>query len=63
MNFILYVSLLLGYIDPGSGSFIIQLIIAGLLGSALAIKAFWRQITGVFRRGKAPDDDFTGDLG
>lgn len=45
------VSFVLAYLDLGSGSFIIQVIIATLLGSAVAIKAFWRQISGVFRKG------------
>jgi hypothetical protein len=55
-------SLLLGYIDPGSGSFIVQLVIAALAGSALAIKVFWRQITGLLRRGRPPEDDTTDDI-
>jgi hypothetical protein len=36
------------YIDPGTGSFIFQLIIGGLIGSAFAIKLFWRNIKGFF---------------
>ncbi|MBN1309984.1 MAG: hypothetical protein JXB30_01105 [Anaerolineae bacterium] len=43
-------SAVLAYLDPGSGSFIVQILIASLLGSALMIKAFWRQITSIFRR-------------
>ncbi len=35
----------LAYLDPGSGSYLIQLLIAALLGGAFVIKAFWRQIT------------------
>jgi hypothetical protein len=38
------------YIDPGSGSFIFQVVVGGLLGAAFAIKTFWRRIVGVFRR-------------
>ncbi|MBN1429927.1 MAG: hypothetical protein JXB07_16275 [Anaerolineae bacterium] len=45
-----HLSVVLGYLDPGSGSFIIQILIASLLGSALMIKAFWHRIVGVFRR-------------
>lgn len=47
----------LGYLDPGSGSFIIQILVATLLGGALAVKAFWSQITGLFRRGGKPAGD------
>lgn len=32
------------YIDPGTGSYFLQLLIAGLLGAAFAIKAFWKNI-------------------
>ncbi len=31
------------YIDPGTGSFVIQLLIAGFLGALYALKVFWRQ--------------------
>ena len=34
------------YLDPGTGSLIVQALIAGLAGSLLAIKMFWRNITG-----------------
>lgn len=40
----------LAYLDPGSGSYLIQLLIATLLGGAFIIKAFWRQISGFFIR-------------
>ena len=32
------------YIDPGSGSYILQLIIAGLLGAGVAVKIYWKKI-------------------
>jgi hypothetical protein len=38
------------YIDAGSGSYIIQMLVGGLLGLGLAIKVFWHKITGLFRR-------------
>jgi hypothetical protein len=38
------------YLDPGSGSYIIQLVIAALLGGGFLIKAFWRQIAAFFKR-------------
>ncbi len=37
------------YIDPGSGSFIFQMIVAGALGAGLALKIFWRKIVDLFR--------------
>lgn len=51
MNALSHGSLVLAYLDLGSGSFIIQVVIATLLGSAVLIKTFWKQITGIFRRG------------
>jgi len=38
------------YIDPGSGSFIFQVVVGGLLGAAFAVKTFWRRILGFFSR-------------
>jgi hypothetical protein len=32
------------YIDPGTGSYFLQLLIASLLGAAFAIKVFWKNI-------------------
>jgi len=32
------------YIDPGTGSYILQLIIAGLVGALYAVKLFWARI-------------------
>lgn len=47
------------YLDPGSGSFLLQLLIAGLVGGAFIIKGFWGKITGFFRRNdeSKQDDD------
>ena len=33
-----------GYIDPGSGSFFIQMLLGVLLGGAFMIKTFWGRI-------------------
>jgi len=32
------------YIDPGTGSYILQLIIAGLVGALYAVKLYWARI-------------------
>jgi hypothetical protein len=43
------------YLDPGTGSMIIQLVIAGVLGAIFTLKTWWRQILGtikgIFSRG------------
>ncbi len=38
----------LPYLDPGSGSILIQLAIAALLGISIAIGASWSKIKGLF---------------
>jgi hypothetical protein len=38
------------YLDPGSGSFLIQLLIAALLGGLFLLKAYWGKITTFFKR-------------
>lgn len=40
------------YLDPGSGSFIIQMLLAGLLGIAVAIRIYWKKIVAFFNKGK-----------
>jgi hypothetical protein len=45
------------YLDPGSGSVLIQLLIAGLLGAAFIIKASWSRIKAFFNRSKPPEDE------
>ena len=49
MNYLLY-------IDPGSGSYFIQVIIAALLGAAFWIKMSWHRIKSFFNRNKKADD-------
>ena len=42
----LFVSPLYGYIDPGTGSYFIQILIAGGLAAAYTVKTYWRSISG-----------------
>ncbi len=50
------------YIDPGSGSYVLQIVIAGLVASAFAVKTFWLNIVAFFggifgkRNAKRRDD-------
>lgn len=37
------------YIDPGSGSYIIQIIIAGVLGGLFGLKLYWKKLTSFFK--------------
>lgn len=36
------------YLDPGAGSFILQAIVAGIAGAAVAVSAYWRRIKRFF---------------
>ena len=38
------------YLDPGSGSFLIQLIIASLLGAAFVLRTSWSRIKSFFKK-------------
>jgi len=40
------------YLDPGSGSFLIQLLVAGLAGIGIAIGASWTKIKRLFSKKK-----------
>jgi len=37
------------YLDPGTGSMVLQLLIAGALGAVFAVKRFWRKIIAALR--------------
>jgi hypothetical protein len=46
------------YLDPGSGSFLLQLLIAGLAGAGIAIGAQWTRIKKLFsKKGKNVQDE------
>ena len=38
------------YVDPGTGSYILQLIMAGLLAAAFALKSYWKNIAAFLSR-------------
>ncbi len=43
----------LGYLDPGTGSVILQALLGGLAGLAVALKLFGRRILDFFRIGRS----------
>ena len=50
------------YLDPGSGSYLLQLLIGGLLGGLFVLKVSWHRVTSFFsslfsRRGSGSDGD------
>ena len=40
--------MLLGYIDPGSGQVILQLVIAGVVGALVFFRNVWWKLLGIF---------------
>ena len=38
------------YLDPGSGSFILQILIATLVGSLFLIKVYWKKLKAFFKK-------------
>jgi hypothetical protein len=49
------------YLDPGSGSFIIQLLIAGLVGAGFLLRGYWSKLIGHFRGTTDEDIDDEDD--
>jgi hypothetical protein len=49
----------LAYLDAGSGSLIVQAIVAGAAGIAVAAKLYWRRLTGLFKRQPQPESQAT----
>lgn len=49
------------YLDPGSGSILLQLVIAGLLGAGLFLRASWSKIVKLFGRGRRIEGQETDD--
>lgn len=41
---------LYAYLDPGSGSYFIQIAIAAILGGFYAVKVYWGKIKSVFQK-------------
>ncbi len=54
------------YLDPGTGSIILQLLLGGLAGGAVVAKLYWHKLKGFFVRdasggGNQPKDDAPGE--
>ena len=52
------------YLDPGSGSFLIQLLIAAIAGASIAIGANWskiKRLLGKKNKVKTDEEDDDGD--
>ena len=38
------------YLDPGAGSLLLQVLLAGIAGLSVVIKLYWRRFLALFRR-------------
>ena len=45
----------LAYLDPGSGSFILQILLASFLGALFVVRTYWQKIIAFFRGGETED--------
>jgi hypothetical protein len=45
------------YLDPGSGSVLIQIVIATILGGLIAIRVFWSRLISRFKGGARPSEE------
>ncbi len=45
------------YIDPGSGSYLVQVIVAAVLGVAFFFRNIWNYIKSIFYRPRKKTDD------
>ena len=55
------------YLDPGTGSYIFQILISGLVGALFMLKVFWGRIVGLFSKNSsgsaAPAQEPSQDMG
>ncbi len=66
--FFLFCSKAHAYVDPGTGSFILQIVIAGLVSAAFMLKLFWKRIqffisNNIPRKSSRGKDDSSGEDG
>lgn len=50
-----------GYLDPGTGSYIIQLLVGGVLGGLFAIGLFWKRVIAFVKRLFKPRNNDAGN--
>jgi hypothetical protein len=50
------------YIDPGSGSVMLQVLVGGLLAVGVTLRMYWGRLVAMFRRGDSKDKPDRLDL-
>ena len=65
VSMFLFVSYLSGraeaYLDPGTGSMALQLLLGGLVGALAMVKLYWRRLKAFVLRRRASDDSLFSD--
>jgi hypothetical protein len=51
----------LAYLDPGSGSLIVQMLIAAIVGGGLLLRTFWSKLTGKSKKAEEDMDETEKD--
>jgi hypothetical protein len=45
------------YIDPGTGSLLLQILAGGIIASAVFFKRIWYSVFSIFKRKKSPQEE------
>lgn len=45
------------YLDPGSGSLLLQILVAGAVGALITFRVWWKRLAGLFTGNKASEGD------
>ena len=48
------------YLDPATGSMLLQLTLAGIAATIVTAKVYWSKLKAMFRKGDRKDEDATG---
>jgi hypothetical protein len=51
------------YLDPGTGSMLLQVLLGGVAGVALAGRLYWHRLLALFGLRKSADDPVVGNTG
>lgn len=47
---------LFAYIDPGTGSLVLQVLVGAIVGSLVTAKIYWQRLKAFFKRGATDDE-------
>jgi hypothetical protein len=50
------VRLVFAYLDPSTGSLVLQVVVGGFLTTMAAVKIYWKKLKGVFVKGSPKHD-------